>query len=615
MLGRQEERPQDGRGVDWRMLRVTSILTAGGARRIVVVGALLIAVTIIGAGLSLLDLRRNAIDASRENIATLSVVLAEELSRSIQSVDFVLGETVQEIAHSGAVNPAEFRRQMANEATHDYLVNRLKALPQASSLFLTDALGVEVNSSNFWPVPAADLGDRDFFQYAADPDHTGLLISAPTKSRVTGNWTLFLTRRVETRAGVFLGTAQATIELRYFEDFYKTIALLDGESVTVMNRDGMILARHPQIERMIGTYLSRQSPWYKILTKGSGTFATPGYLDGVAREVALNALNDYPLVISVTVPEQTALAAWDRQAAFIGIGTTCAVVVFAILFTSLAVQFGRLERSEHALSRALETTERADRAKSDFLGRMSHELRTPLNAIIGFSEVIIAQIFGPLGSPKYQEYAEDILRSGRFLHDLISDMLDMVKIEAGHRNLQLETIDFAVEIDEALRMIRPRAESGEVTLEQEVLAAPAAITADRRAFKQIVLNLIGNAVKFTPTGGTVTVRLSASGGDALLQVVDTGLGISPANLQKLGTQFFRVQDNPHQAGIEGTGLGIALTKSLIEMHGWRIDFASELGRGTTVTVTLPGAGKPSAAPAHSAIAVLAPNSLEAEAVV
>jgi two-component system cell cycle sensor histidine kinase PleC len=270
-------------------------------------------------------------------------------------------------------------------------------------------------------------------------------------------------------------------------------------------------------------------------------------------------------------------------------------VVFAILFGSLAAQFRRLEKSEHALSTALTRTERADRAKSDFLGRMSHELRTPLNAIIGFSEVIFSQLFGPLGSPKYKEYAEDILRSGRFLHDLISDMLDMVKIEAGHRNLQLESFTFAGDIDEALRMLRPRAETSQVTLHLDVLDAPPSITADRRAFKQIVLNLIGNAVKFTNAGGTVTVRLSSAADDALLQVIDTGVGISSANLEKLGTPFFRIENNPHQASAtEGTGLGVALTKSLIELHGWRVAFASELGQGTTVTIILPGAGKTAA---------------------
>jgi len=574
-----------------RVSRITSILTGVGARRIIVTGALLIAVTLIGASLALWDLRRNAILAARENTANLGLVLAEELSRSLESVDLVLGEATQRIAHSGAATPDDFRRDMASEATHDFLVNRLQALPQLGALFLTDAQGVQVNSSNFWPVPAVNLADRGFFLDAQKSDAAPLVISAPSKSWSTGRWALFISRRLESRAGVLLGTAQAMVELPYFESLYRSISLPEGGSVAIYRRDGTLLFRYPAMEDSLGTRVPERAPWYDIVARGGGTFETAGYIDGMVREIAISPIKDYPLVIGVTVPKHTALAAWRRQACFIGIGTICAVIVFAILFASLAVQFSRLEESKQALSTALTTTERADRAKSDFLGRMSHELRTPLNAIIGFSEVIVGQLFGPLGSSKYKEYAEDILRSGRFLHDLISDMLDMVKIEAGHRDLQLEPIPFAGDIGEALRMIRARAADGEISLDLDVRDAPLSITADRRAFKQIVLNLIGNAVKFTPAGGAVTVRLGSSGEDVLLQVIDTGVGISAANLEKLGTPFFRVKNNPHQASIEGTGLGVALTKSLIELHGWRIAFASELDRGTTVTVTLPGAGK------------------------
>jgi signal transduction histidine kinase len=573
------------------MLRVTSILAEGSARCIIIAGALLIVITIVGAGLSVWDLHDNAIDASRQDMANLGIVLAEELSRSMESVDLVLGEATQRIAHSGAATPDEFRREMASEATHDFLINRLQALPQSSALFLTDATGVQINSSNFWPVPPANLADRSFFLEAEKADPLALVISAPSKSWTTGQWTLFTSRRVESRAGVFLGTVHAMIELRYFENFYSTISMPWQASVTIARTDGMLLFRHPAIDNILGTYLPKELEWYRLVAQGGGTYETSSYLDGIRREISVNPVRDYPLVVSVTLPQHTALAGWRRQALFIVVGTACAVIVFAILFSSLAIQFWRIERSKQALSRALTTTERANRAKSDFLGRMSHELRTPLNAIIGFSEVIIAQIFGPVGSPKYKEYAEDILRSGLFLHDLIGDMLDMVKIEAGHRNLQRETFDFAGDIGEALRMLQPRAEKGEVKLDQEMLDAPTSIVADRRAFKQIVLNLIGNAVKFTPSGGTVTVRLSSSGDDVLMQVIDTGVGISAENLEKLGTPFFRVENNPHQASTEGTGLGVALTKSLIELHGWRLGFASELGRGTTATITMPGASK------------------------
>ena len=571
------------------LLRANWGLSGAGVRRILTAGALLIAATILGAGLSLWDLHRNAIEASRDNMAKLGIVLAEELSRSMESVDLVLSEATQRVTHSGVSTPEDFRAEITSEATHDFLVNRLHALPQLNALFVTDAVGVQLNSSNFWPVPPENLADRPSFIDAEKAQGQAMIISAPGKNWTTGRWALFISRRIENRAGVFLGTVQAMIELHYFENFYKSISLPADGSVAIFRRDGMLLFHQPAIDEALGTYVAKNSQWYDVLTRGGGTYEAAGYLEGVLREVAISPVKDYPLAVSVTVPEHTALAAWRRQAAFIGIGTTCAVIVFAILFVSLAAQFGRIEHSKQALSNALRRTEQADRAKSDFLGRMSHELRTPLNAIIGFSETMTCGLFGPLGSPRYLEYAEDIHRSGVFLHELISDMLDMVKIEAGYRELHREAFPFVTDLEETLRMMGPRAEKGDVTLGLDVNEAPATLDADRRAFKQIVINLIGNAVKFTPAGGSVTVRLSCDGDNALLQVVDTGFGMSPAHLAKLGTPFFRAEDNPQAASVEGTGLGVALTKSLVEMHGWQLDYASELGKGTTATITMPDA--------------------------
>jgi signal transduction histidine kinase len=574
---------------------VASIVTGGGARRIIAAGAVLIAVTLTGSGLSLWDLHRNAIDASRGELANLGIVLGGELARSMESVDLVLSEASQRIVHANAATPDEFRREMASEATHDFLANRLQALPQLGALFFTDAAGIQINSSNFWPVPPVDLANAPFFADVQKAPAETLVISAPGKSWSTGRWALFISRRIESRAGVFLGTVQAMIELHYLDGFYRTIGLPEDGSIAIFRRDGTLLFRYPAIDSKLGVAIREGSPWFDRAARGGGTYESTGRLDGVLREIAVSPIKDHPLVVTVTVPKYAALAAWRRQAAFIGFGTGCAVIVFALLFGTLAVQFDRLDGSRGALAAALTKTEQADRAKSDFLGRMSHELRTPLNAIIGFSEVMKHGVFGPLGSPRYLEYAEDIHRSGVFLHDLISDMLDMVKIEAGHRALQLEPFTLAADLEETLRMIQPRAEKGEVTVRLDVRDPSVVVPADRRALKQIVLNLIGNAVKFTPPGGSVTVRLSSADDEAVLQVIDTGYGMSAEHLAKLGTPFFRAEDNVHAASTEGTGLGVALTKSLVELHGWQIEFASELNHGTTVTITMPAAA--GAAPA------------------
>jgi two-component system cell cycle sensor histidine kinase PleC len=243
--------------------------------------------------------------------------------------------------------------------------------------------------------------------------------------------------------------------------------------------------------------------------------------------------------------------------------------------------------------------EEANQAKSSFLANMSHELRTPLNAIIGFSEIMESAMFGPLGSEKYREYCGDIRESGQYLLDVINDILDMSKIEAGRIRLDLEELELERILADAMRVVGGRAQDKRLTLRAEI-APDVRFTADRRAMKQIALNLLSNAVKFTPDGGHIVVRGRVSGRSVMFAIEDSGIGISKQALVKLGRPFEQVESQLTKSH-QGSGLGLAIAKSLCELHGGTMRIRSVQGTGTIVLVRLPMEGQPTAEPEPPAL--------------
>jgi two-component system cell cycle sensor histidine kinase PleC len=229
--------------------------------------------------------------------------------------------------------------------------------------------------------------------------------------------------------------------------------------------------------------------------------------------------------------------------------------------------------------------EEANAAKSKFLANMSHELRTPLNAIIGFSEIMESGMFGPLGADKYVEYSRDIRESGEYLLDVINDILDMSKIEAGGIRLTPEAVDLDSLLADCIRVVSTRAGEKRLVVSAEVEPG-ILLNADRRALKQITLNLLSNAVKFTPDGGAVTVQGRLRAGAVIIGIKDNGIGIPRQALQKLGRPFEQVESQLTKRH-QGSGLGLAIAKSLVELHGGAMRIRSRLGRGTLVVVRLP----------------------------
>jgi signal transduction histidine kinase len=257
------------------------------------------------------------------------------------------------------------------------------------------------------------------------------------------------------------------------------------------------------------------------------------------------------------------------------------------MFRDSALERLRLEKALLDSRVAQETAETSSRVKSEFLANMSHELRTPLNAVIGFSDIMQHQIRGPL-APGYQEYAALIHESGTHLLNLVSDILDLAKIEAGKFTIDPRDMDLMETVDLCLRLTQRRADEGDVRLVKTTSQDRVMLNADPRACKQILLNLLSNAVKFTRRGGTVEIAVASTGDRISLRVRDTGVGIPAHLLSRVGSAFEQASNDPMLAR-EGTGLGLALVKALVAQHGGSMRIESQENIGTIVSVDLPRA--------------------------
>ena len=246
-----------------------------------------------------------------------------------------------------------------------------------------------------------------------------------------------------------------------------------------------------------------------------------------------------------------------------------------------------LEERRAELERARDEALHATRAKSEFLAHMSHELRTPLNAIIGFADLMRRELFGRIGVPRYREYAEDIHNSGTHLLAVINDVLDLSKTEAGKAELQETVVDVAATVEAARRLVAVRAESAGIALATEDVRAMPPLRADERMLKQMLLNLLTNAIKFTPRGGSVAIGTARSRDGAVhVWVTDTGAGLSQEEIPRILEPYGR-SDVARIQNAEGTGLGLPLVKAMIEAHGGRLDIVSAKGEGSTFTLRFP----------------------------
>lgn len=257
--------------------------------------------------------------------------------------------------------------------------------------------------------------------------------------------------------------------------------------------------------------------------------------------------------------------------------------------TELEREVSRHRDVEVSLLTTMRDIRAASQAKSEFLANMSHELRTPLNAIIGFAEIMESQLVGPLGSEQYVGYAKDVRESGQYLLELINDILDLSKIESGQLEFVEELVDLRDTVEVCMRMVADQAEEAGLKTSVDIAADMPNMRANTRMIRQILLNLLLNAVKFTPAGGEISVSLfrEDGSGDIMIVVKDNGIGIAQRNIARVMRPFEQVEGTARDVTQRGTGLGLPMAKSLVELHGGVFSLESVVDEGTTITLRFP----------------------------
>lgn len=482
-----------------------------------------------------------------------------------------------------------------------------RRLPQVGEIWLVDQNGyLQSLSAGATATPEVDLFDRAYWRVHGIDRYGRAFLSRPLRDRLEGREMNVMSLPIYAGAHSFRGVIAASLTPRYYEPLIAPAVDCQGCGIALVRNDGVVLvatAAVATVEWVDGQGPgSPDAPPSERFAAERQRFMAEGSPEG-ALSVS-EASSRYPFRVISIAPDDLVTARWLHQTAPTFALGACALALLLVgawvlvrmaaeqerhaaaardAADSLAMAKAEAEEKQRTEAEAREEAANANRAKSDFLAMMSHELRTPLNAVLGFSEVIAKQAFGRAAVDRYSDYARHINESGQHLLSLINDILDLSKIEAGRLEMDPRPIDLPETIAAAIELVGRKSGSGVVPVHAKV--APLVVVADHRAVTQIIVNLVGNALKFTESG-EIRVYADRRGDDLELEISDTGPGMDPDQVRRALEPFCQV-DMSLSRRHEGTGLGLPITERLIESMGGGMTIDSEPGSGTTVTVRLP----------------------------
>jgi signal transduction histidine kinase len=535
---------------------------------------------------------QTAVETARRDAENTADVLYEFSRRALDEQFILLNILRYQIDKE---NDAETR---SSQAFHDRVMALLNFYPHVTNTFIIDKYGDTLFSSLEFPPPEINYSDRDYF-IAQSLKDIPIYISERYIGKASGAEVFNISLRRPSVDGSFNGVIVVSMPMAYFNDFFTRVANRRSSSITFIRTDGTVINSTSAATSNLARLPADSTLMQSIGRHDPGTFFATPAPGGRAGLFAYRLLGNYPLAIAYGIDTSAIVAAW--WANFVIIAAIAGIAALGLSLTSLAVLRGqaalhrreaslktevqRREDAEAQTSRSLEDALRANTAKSEFLAMMSHELRTPLNAIIGFSDLMVSEMFGPLGSERYKIYLADILASGNHLLAVINDILDLSRVDLGRVKPDIGPTDISTILEESIRMVSPIAEKAEITIDSRAVERLPAVHADGRLLKQALLNVLSNAIKFTPRGGRVeVVAKHLTNRTAVIEMSDTGIGMSPEQVALALKPFVQV-DNSLSRKYEGAGLGLPLAKAFIELQNAEFAIDSRPGRGTTIRFT------------------------------